>query len=63
MLVSEANRLDHAAEKLKPLADGQLPFVAPAMDWLAIDKLHHEKRPAFFCYTCVKKFGDIRMVE
>ena len=62
MLVGEMNRVDHASEDFKPLVDIQLPFVAPAVDRLPIDKLHHKEWPTLLGYAGIQELGDVRMV-
>ena len=62
-LVSVSNRVDYAAKQFDALADVQLVFVAPAMDWLAVDVLHYKVRPTFLRHAGIEKSGNIRMIE
>ena len=63
MPVSVFNRVDDASEQFYALADIQLAFIAPAVDRLAFNNLHHQVWPTLFGGARIEKFGDVRMIQ
>ena len=63
MLVSVTNRVDDAAKQFNALADVEFPLVAPAMNRLAVNELHHEVRPSLFRHAGVEQLGNIGMIQ
>ncbi len=62
-LVSVLNRIADGAEQFETLGDVQLAFVAPAINRLAVDELHHEVRKTLFGSGGVQEPGNPGMIE
>ena len=62
-LVSVSNRVADGAEQFETLGDVQVAFVAPAINPLAVDELHHEVRETLFGSGGVQEPGDPGMIE
>jgi hypothetical protein len=52
-----------ATEQVEPGSDRKPPLVAPAIDRLAVDQLHHEIGDARRRHAAVNQSGDIGMVD